>query len=289
MSRIGNELIKQFLSGGMQAGISGAKSAADMQQMERGKGLDLENQTALKKQAHTLSEEAAAKRIQDAEMLSRKHPGMGVTAGENSVSLSPREPSKGALSQRRLEAQALNRVYTDQTRQAKERQQSLQDVEPLLKDPTNIDDQQLRRTLAMAVNKGALSDTDVEDALPGDVEQTLKKAYNWVQPALAPLGAKKMPIYSEGTVAGIKKLLQGKVDPLTRQIEDAGQQVRDLAPSIAPTLAADDPQTLEQLLTGITRPRMEQQKRISDGIQSGGKLSAQEQAELEALKKELGQ
>jgi hypothetical protein len=256
------DLLLQMLSGGVEKGIS-AGSAGALKSMER-QG-DLEK--LLK--GDELKAQGLEREISAAKRMSREHPGVAVKAGEASIG-APERMGRAGIAQQRLEASGLNRLYTDQTKPIKEKQQTLQDIAPLLQDPTNIDDQQLRRTMAMAVNKGALSDTDVDDSLPGDVEQTLKKAYNWVQPALSPLGFKKKPIYSEETVKNINKLVTGKLAPLDSQLEEAGRQVEELAPAFAPTLS-EDPELLQQTITGIRGPRQAQQKRINEGIKGAGK------------------
>jgi hypothetical protein len=216
--------------------------------------------------------------------LQRQFPGVAVKAGGASIG-APERMGRAGIAQQRLEASGLNRVYTDQTKPVKEKLQTMQDIAPLLEDPTNIDDQQLRRTMAMAVNKGALSDTDVEDSLPGDIEQTFKKAYNWAQPAISKVipSAKKMPIYSEETVQNIRKLVDGKMAPLQSQLEEAGNQVRELAPAFAPTLS-EDPELLEQTLSGITGAREAQQKRIQQHMQQ----SAAKKRLMELRQKKAG-
>jgi hypothetical protein len=215
-------------------------------------------------------EQAAQKRAQrDAMNAYHANPKAAISVGKGSFSINPEtDATQGprALAQKRLEAQALNNVYVNQTKPIKEKQQKLQDIAPLMSDPSNIDDQQLRRALAQAVNTGALSDQDVEDALPGDVELMARKGWNYIQPALAWTGAEKAPVYSEGTRNSISKLVTGKLDPLERQLTEAGSQVRDLAPTVAPSIFAEGPETLEQLFRGIEGPRKGQQTRITGDI-----------------------
>jgi hypothetical protein len=180
------------------------------------------------------------------------------------------------LAQKRAETVALNKVYNDQTKGVREHQDSLDQIAPLLKDPTNIDDQQLRRQMAMAVNKGTLTDKDVEDALPSDIITKGKQAYNWIQPVLKPLGAEKATIYGEDTVHGIQKLLQGKRDTLDKQLADADNQVQQMAPYVAPTISAEEPQSIAGLIQGIKGVRGAQQKRITSGLAGGNAPGAQE-------------
>lgn len=267
------DMLLQMLSGGLEKGLSIGAAGAQ-------KRMDHESDLAKLLKGDELKAAALQREIDAAKKLRGEFPGMAVKTGEASIG-APERMGRQGMAQSRLEATGLNRIYTDQTKPIKEKQQTLQDIAPLLKDPTNIDDQQLRRTMAMAVNKGALSDTDVEDSLPGDVEQTVKKAYNWVQPALAPLGFKKKPIYSEETVKNINKLITGKMAPLDAQITEAGQQVRDLAPAAAPTLS-EDPELLEQTLQGITGAREAQQKRITGDMQSATDMKRRRLEELRA-------
>lgn len=251
----------------------GYKSQQERSAQREKSASDLENLLKGKQAEHDLSEEGAQKRLTKAEEMFKKYPNAAVSVSKEGASLSPREGNGRSTQQKRLEATTLNRIYADQTKPIKEMQGTLEQINPLLADPTNIDDQQLRRTLALAVNKGALSDKDVEDALPGDIEQSAKKAFNFVQPALngvaSAFGSKvdKKPIYSEGTVRGIQKLVEGKMRPLDAQLSQAEQQILSMAPTIAPTLSAEAPETLQQLISGIKGPRASQQQRIVEGFQ----------------------
>lgn len=221
---------------------------------------------ALRNDALIEEENRARQQIDE---LQKQFPNRAIGAGGGRLSVgAPRSGLDGIdPKQFRYEAMNLNKIYESQTKPIKEKQLALQEIEPLLDDPTNIDDQQLRRQLALAVNKGVLSDEDVEDALPGDIKQFLTKAYNWVQPALAPFGAEKKRLYSDQDVKSINKLLTGKLSPLEQQLEEAGAQIRQMAPTVAPTLSTYRPDALEGLLKGITGAREAQQQRLNKGLQ----------------------
>jgi hypothetical protein len=171
--------------------------------------------------------------------------------------------NRATVGQKRLETKAITEAYQGQTRKLREQQQGLETATNLLEDPNNLNDQQVRRATAMAVNSGALSDQDVNDAVPGDIGQTARKAWNFVQPALSVFGAEKKPIYTDENRKQLQDLFKNRSGTIGGQLQDAGSQVRTLAPGLAPTLAEEDPEQLETFLTGLTTPASNVGKRIN--------------------------
>lgn len=204
-----------------------------------------------------------------AEEMFKAHPNAAV--GAHGFSINPENAAgRAQAAQGRLEIKGLSDTYSKETGDIKKKQGILEQIaqlqapDPTTGMPTALDEAQMQRMLAMAVNSGALSDEDVRSAVPRDIAQTSKSIYNYLQPLGEWAGMKKQPIYSDETRGNIQKLIQGKIAAHNQQLGDAEQQLKDLAPYAAPSLSS---QNAQNVISGITGVRNKAQQRLSGGQQ----------------------